>query len=93
MQAKYAERQSGWTSHLRAHYTSEKKILKLIQPLFLVELHEEFEIIKAYKNSAQRCLPKRRAESCRSDYSFCRAVLHCQQLGSGLCRNWICVSA
>ncbi|MCA9469251.1 MAG: class I SAM-dependent DNA methyltransferase [Nitrospira sp.] len=32
-----------------AHYTSEKNILKVIQPLFLDELREEFERIKALK--------------------------------------------
>lgn len=40
--------------NLGAHYTSEKNILKLIKPLFLDELQEEFETIKAYKNSTQR---------------------------------------
>jgi hypothetical protein len=38
-----AQRQGG------AHYTSEKNILKVIQPLFLDELREEFERIKALK--------------------------------------------
>ena len=32
--------------NLGAHYTSEKNILKLIKPLFLDELYEEFESIK-----------------------------------------------
>ncbi|RLA07043.1 MAG: class I SAM-dependent DNA methyltransferase [Gammaproteobacteria bacterium] len=32
--------------HLGAHYTSEKNILKLIQPLFLDNLQQEFEKIK-----------------------------------------------
>lgn len=40
--------------NLGAHYTSEKNILKLIKPLFLDDLTEEFETIKGYKNSAQR---------------------------------------
>lgn len=40
--------------NLGAHYTSEKNILKLIKPLFLDELQEEFETIKAYKNITQR---------------------------------------
>ncbi|MBU6324212.1 MAG: N-6 DNA methylase [Bacteroidetes bacterium] len=40
--------------NLGAHYTSEKNILKLIKPLFLDELQEEFETIKGYKNSTQR---------------------------------------
>lgn len=35
--------------NLGAHYTSEKNILKLIKPLFLDELHEEFEKIKTNK--------------------------------------------
>lgn len=35
---------------LGAHYTSEKNILKLIKPLFLDELWEEFESIKTNKN-------------------------------------------
>lgn len=36
--------------NLGAHYTSEKNILKLIKPLFLDELWEEFEKIKSNKN-------------------------------------------
>ena len=36
--------------NLGAHYTSEKNILKLIKPLFLDELWQEFEIIKTNKN-------------------------------------------
>ena len=36
--------------NLGAHYTSEKNILKLIQPLFLDELKEEFSKIKSNKN-------------------------------------------
>ncbi len=36
--------------NLGAHYTSEKNILKLIQPLFLDELKNEFEKVKTNKN-------------------------------------------
>lgn len=36
--------------NLGAHYTSESNILKLIKPLFLDELWEEFESIKGNKN-------------------------------------------
>jgi hypothetical protein len=36
--------------NLGAHYTSEKNILKLIKPLFLDELWQEFEAIKTNKN-------------------------------------------
>ncbi len=36
--------------NLGAHYTSEKNILKLIKPLFLDELTEEFEKVKSNKN-------------------------------------------
>ena len=36
--------------NLGAHYTSEKNILRLIKPLFLDELHEEFQKIKSNKN-------------------------------------------
>lgn len=36
--------------NLGAHYTSEKNILKLIKPLFLDELWEEFNKIKSNKN-------------------------------------------
>ena len=36
--------------NLGAHYTSEKNILKLIKPLFLDELHEEFAKVKSNKN-------------------------------------------
>lgn len=36
--------------NLGAHYTSEKNIMKLIKPLFLDELREEFESIKTNKN-------------------------------------------
>jgi len=36
--------------NLGAHYTSEKNILKLIKPLFLDELWEEFHSIKTNKN-------------------------------------------
>lgn len=35
--------------NLGAHYTSEKNILKLIKPLFLDELYNEFESIKTHK--------------------------------------------
>lgn len=40
--------------NLGAHYTSEKNILKLIKPLFLDELQEEFKTIRGYKSSSQR---------------------------------------
>jgi len=36
--------------NLGAHYTSEKNILKLIKPLFLDELWQEFDSVKANKN-------------------------------------------
>lgn len=36
--------------NLGAHYTSEKNILKLIKPLFLDELWEEFDTVKGSKN-------------------------------------------
>jgi hypothetical protein len=36
--------------NLGAHYTSEENILKLIQPLFLDDLHEEFKRVKGNKN-------------------------------------------
>ena len=36
--------------NIGAHYTSEENILKLIQPLFLDELHEEFKRVKGNKN-------------------------------------------
>lgn len=36
--------------NLGAHYTSETNILKLIKPLFLDELWQEFETVKANKN-------------------------------------------
>ena len=36
--------------NLGAHYTSETNILKLIKPLFLDELYEEFESVKSNKN-------------------------------------------
>jgi hypothetical protein len=36
--------------NIGAHYTSEENILKLIQPLFLDELHEEFQRVKSNKN-------------------------------------------
>lgn len=36
--------------NLGAHYTSEKNILKLIKPLFLDTLHEEFEKVKTSRN-------------------------------------------
>lgn len=39
---------------LGAHYTSEKNILKLIKPLFLDELHQEFETIKSNKNKLRQ---------------------------------------
>lgn len=40
--------------NLGAHYTSEVNILKLIQPLFLDSLWEEFESIKDNKNKLQQ---------------------------------------
>ncbi len=36
--------------NIGAHYTSEKNILKLIKPLFLDELWQEFESVKSNKN-------------------------------------------
>ncbi len=36
--------------NLGAHYTSEENILKLIQPLFLDDLYEEFKRVKGNKN-------------------------------------------
>jgi len=36
--------------NLGAHYTSEKNILKLIKPLFLDELYDEFESVKVNRN-------------------------------------------
>lgn len=39
--------------NLGAHYTSEKNILKLIKPLFLDELREEFESIKKNKKKLE----------------------------------------
>jgi len=36
--------------NLGAHYTSEKNILKLIEPLFLDELYEEFESVRGNRN-------------------------------------------
>jgi hypothetical protein len=36
--------------NLGAHYTSEENILKLIQPLFLDDLHEEFRRVKGNRN-------------------------------------------
>ena len=41
---------------LGAHYTTEKNILKVIQPLFLDELRAEFAQIKALKTSRERRL-------------------------------------
>lgn len=40
--------------NLGAHYTSEKNILKLIKPLFLDELWQEFETIKNDKKKLQK---------------------------------------
>ena len=37
-----------------AHYTTEKNILKLIQPLFLDELHAEFKRLKGRKDNRRR---------------------------------------
>ena len=39
-----------------AHYTTEKNILKVIEPLFLDELRAEFEKIKALKNNREKRL-------------------------------------
>ncbi len=36
--------------NIGAHYTSEENILKLIQPLFLDDLHEEFKRVKGNRN-------------------------------------------
>ena len=41
---------------LGAHYTTEKNILKLIQPLFLDGLHAEFEHAKALKRGRRQAL-------------------------------------
>ncbi len=41
---------------LGAHYTTEKNILKLIQPLFLDELREEFERAKSLKRGRAQAL-------------------------------------
>ena len=40
--------------NIGAHYTSEKNILKLIKPLFLDGLWNEFEIVKLNKNKLQK---------------------------------------
>ena len=37
-----------------AHYTTEKNILKVITPLFLEELREEFEHLKSYRDNRKR---------------------------------------
>ena len=37
-----------------AHYTTEKNILKVIEPLFMDDLHAEFERLKARKDSRRR---------------------------------------
>ena len=37
-----------------AHYTTEKNILKVIEPLFMDDLHTEFERLKARKDSRRR---------------------------------------
>ena len=39
-----------------AHYTTEKNILKVIQPLFMDDLREEFEHLKSIKSNRQRRL-------------------------------------
>lgn len=39
-----------------AHYTTEKNILKVIGPLFLDDLHAEFETLKARKNNRVKLL-------------------------------------
>lgn len=39
-----------------AHYTTEKNILKVIQPLFLDDLYEEFEKIKALRSKRRKRL-------------------------------------
>ena len=39
-----------------AHYTTEKNILKVIEPLFLEDLHEEFEKIKSPKSNRTKRL-------------------------------------
>ncbi|MCY3827206.1 MAG: class I SAM-dependent DNA methyltransferase [Candidatus Dadabacteria bacterium] len=39
-----------------AHYTTEKNILKVIEPLFLDELRAEFEKMKALKNNREKRL-------------------------------------
>lgn len=39
-----------------AHYTPEQAILKLIEPLFLDDLHAEFERLKALKSGRERAL-------------------------------------
>ncbi len=44
--------------NLGAHYTSEKNIMKLIKPLFLDELHEEFQKVKGNMNRLNEFLKK-----------------------------------
>jgi type II restriction/modification system DNA methylase subunit YeeA len=39
--------------NLGAHYTSETNILKLIEPLFLNQLHDEFAIRQAFDELQQ----------------------------------------
>lgn len=39
---------------LGAHYTSEKNIKRLVEPLFLDKLHEEFDAIKSNKNTLEK---------------------------------------
>ncbi|MCJ7447189.1 MAG: N-6 DNA methylase [Bacteroidales bacterium] len=40
--------------NIGAHYTSEKNILKLIKPLFLDDLWNDFELVKTNKNKLQK---------------------------------------
>jgi hypothetical protein len=42
-----------------AHYTTEKNIMKLIQPLFLDQLHSEFELLKKRRDTGRNTAIKR----------------------------------
>ena len=50
-----------------AHYTTEKNILKVIEPLFLDDLRAEFERLKGRKDSRRRADLRRFQREARPD--------------------------
>lgn len=77
---------------LGAHYTSEKNILKVVRPLFLDELHEEFQKILGLKKGKKKALEDFHATRLLLwDFSILPAAAGISLLFPiGSCGSWSC---